>query len=416
MHCRLQELYRASYRSNFVGYVRMRLPAGIRTSVRLLLPAQGPSLIHIYLSSSTMWYTKKEQAITIGCFYAMNGLQQCIGGLLAYGVYHIQGGPITSWQVLFTLLGCITVVWGLFVFWWLPDSPMRAKCFSPEDRLLMVERVRKNETGIQNKEFKTYQAIEALKDLKTWCFYIISFTNALPTGGLGAFSNLIIKSFGFTTLQTDLLAIAQGVIIMLFLFTAAYFSTRTSQKCIFMFAYTLPNVIGSIVFLTVPTRPDTRVGLLIAFYLCQGFGAVAVLNLALVTGNTGGRTKQLVTVTGTFMYVLSQFLSWSVKLTIFSTWAVGNAIGPQVFRSDDAPRYPKGFAVHIVMYGIQLLTIVVLRLFLLRQNVLKRRAQNIRAEGTSGEVEGEEKAVKHSHAFDDLTDMENPDCKWEFIL
>lgn len=63
------------------------------------------------------------------------------------------------------------------------------------------------------------------------------------------------------------------------------------------------------------------------------------------------------------------------------------------------------------MYGIQLVTIVVLRLYLLRQNVLKRRAQNIKAEGTSAEVEGEDKAVKHSHAFDDLTDMENPDCK-----
>ena len=99
-------------------------------------------------------------------------------------------------------------------------------------------------------------------------------------------------------------------------------------------------------------------------------------------------------------------------LDLFSAWAVGNAIGPQVFRSDDAPRYPKGFAVHIVMYGIQLLTIAVLRIYLLRQNVLKRRAQHIREEGTSAEVEGEAKVVKHSHAFDDLTDKENPDCKF----
>ncbi len=52
------------------------------------------------------------------------------------------------------MLGCITFVWGIFVGFWLPDSPMRATCFSPEDRLLMAERVRKNETGIQNKEFK----------------------------------------------------------------------------------------------------------------------------------------------------------------------------------------------------------------------------------------------------------------------
>ena len=78
-----------------------------------------------------MWYTKQEQAITIGCFYAMNGLQQCVGSLLAYGVYHINGGPITSWQVLFTLLGCLTVLWGIFVFWWLPDSPCAPSASHP---------------------------------------------------------------------------------------------------------------------------------------------------------------------------------------------------------------------------------------------------------------------------------------------
>lgn len=52
------------------------------------------------------------------------------------------------------LLGCVTFAWGLFILFWMPDSPMHAKCFSLEDRLLMAERVRKNDTGIQNKTFK----------------------------------------------------------------------------------------------------------------------------------------------------------------------------------------------------------------------------------------------------------------------
>ena len=52
------------------------------------------------------------------------------------------------------MLGCITVAWGLFVVYWLPDSPMKAKGWSEEDKRLITERVRKNQTGIQNKEFK----------------------------------------------------------------------------------------------------------------------------------------------------------------------------------------------------------------------------------------------------------------------
>lgn len=36
---------------------------------------------------------------------------------------------------------------------------------------------------------------EALKDWTVWAIVIISFTNALPTGGLGAFSNIILTEF-----------------------------------------------------------------------------------------------------------------------------------------------------------------------------------------------------------------------------
>lgn len=37
--------------------------------------------------------------------------------------------------------------------------------------------------------------VEALRDPKVWAIVLISFTNALPTGGLGAFSNIILTAF-----------------------------------------------------------------------------------------------------------------------------------------------------------------------------------------------------------------------------
>ena len=78
----------------------------------------------------------------------------------------------------------------------------------------------------------------------------MKFTNGLPPGGLGAFSGLIITAFGYTTLQTYLLAIAQGAAIMIFLFSGAYLSKRYNQKLILAIIYTLPNIIGTIVFLS----------------------------------------------------------------------------------------------------------------------------------------------------------------------
>ena len=69
---------------------------------------------------------------------------------------------------------------------------------------------------------------------------------------------------------------------MAFLFSAAYLSKKYNQKILFGIIYTLPSMIGTIVFISesrvssypesrliispaVPTRSDTKVGLLISF-------------------------------------------------------------------------------------------------------------------------------------------------------
>jgi len=95
----------------------------------------------------------------------MNGGQQIVGGLLAYCFSLIPpGGPIHSWQALFICYGCFTVLYGSFVLYWLPDSPMKARCFSEQDKRLMVERVRANQTGLQNRTFRREQVWEAFRD------------------------------------------------------------------------------------------------------------------------------------------------------------------------------------------------------------------------------------------------------------
>jgi hypothetical protein len=104
----------------------------------------------------------------------------------------------------------------------MPDSPMRAKCFSEEDKKLIVERVRDNQTGIQNREFKKYQVWEALKDPQAWGYALIQLCTTLPTSGLGSFQGLILESFGFTTLQTQLLAMVLGAYIIIVLLGSSY--------------------------------------------------------------------------------------------------------------------------------------------------------------------------------------------------
>lgn len=141
-------------------------------------------------------YKREEQAKTVSLWYAMNGtyplpssyhprpgqltflpfrsagVQLALGGMISYGFYHVQGLALKNWQMMYLVLGLLTVVWGLFVGvsaaspltchrvrsnadqvfrfsqFWLPDSPMKAgRFFSQEDRTKMIERVRENGTG-----------------------------------------------------------------------------------------------------------------------------------------------------------------------------------------------------------------------------------------------------------------------------
>lgn len=137
------------------------------------------------------------------------------------------------------VLGLVTVVWACFIGWWLPDSPMKAKCFDEDTKRLMIERVRINETGIQNKTYKRYQMLETICDPVIWCYVMLQISSTLIIGGLGVFSNLIIASFGFTVLQTQLLNIAQGAVTIIVMIGSAGLAQGTGQTCWVMHIWTM---------------------------------------------------------------------------------------------------------------------------------------------------------------------------------
>jgi hypothetical protein len=258
-----------------------------------------------------MWYKRDEQPLIVSYWFAMNGAQQIVGGLFAYCFSLIQDGTVKSWQALFLSYGCFSVLWGLFVLFWLPDSPMRANCYSEEDKHLMVLRVQENKTGIQNKRWRKDQAMEALRDTKTWCFCAIGFTSTLPTSGLGAFANIIIRSFNFTVLQTQLLAMVLGAVLMIILCSCTWLANKTQQTSLVMAAYVIPSIIGTIVLMTVENHNKTsQVGLLLSYYITLSFWAAPTLTMTLISRNIAGQTKKMVT---TALYFIS--------------WAIGNSIG-----------------------------------------------------------------------------------------
>lgn len=261
---------------------------------------------------------------------------------------------------------------------------MRAKCFSEVDKKLMVERVRSNQTGIQNRKFRSYQFKEAVRDPQTYCYMLIGFTTTLPTSGLGAFYNIIINGLHFTVLQTQLLAMVLGTVLIFTLMGSAWLTKKTNQSLITMLVFVIPSFVGTTVILTVVNKNNaTRAGLLISYWIIFTFWAAQGLGLSLLSRNIGGQTKKSVCITMNF-----------------GASAVGNAMGPQIFFDGDAPRYRKALSIHLGCYTVLVLTIV-----FLRWNLISRNKRKEREFGSN---------INTTHGFDDLTDRENPNFRYVY--
>ena len=211
-----------------------------------------------------------------------------------------------------------------------------------------------------------------------YCFALIQLFTTLPSGGLGAFANIIIKSFGFTTWQTQLLQMVSGVVQIIAMLTGVYVDRRFHQTILAMIAAVIPTIGGTVVLLVVPFEAHKRVGLLLAYYIMISFWACAGLALSLVTRNVGGQTKKSVVIASNFIF-----------------WATGNAIGPQVFRSQDAPRYFLAIAVILACFCLLVITLLAMRTYYIWQN--KRRDDKI----ARGEAVAD---TAFTHSFEDITD------------
>lgn len=135
----------------------------------------GPSLMLI----SSQYYTKSEQAPRFSFWYLGLGLGQIVGGATSYGFQHVENAGLAGWRIMFLTLGLITVVIGLATFFFLPDTPMKARWMTDSEKVALLKHVSVNQTGIDSRKFRPRQILEALTDpqmyLITLSVVLVSF-------------------------------------------------------------------------------------------------------------------------------------------------------------------------------------------------------------------------------------------------
>ncbi|KAK4962226.1 hypothetical protein LTR66_012762, partial [Elasticomyces elasticus] len=202
-----------------------------------------------FMLITSMWYTRRQQPIRMGIWYTANGFGIALGGLLGYGIGNIKGS-LPSWKFEFLIIGALCCIWGVVMYIMLPDSPVTAKGLSLKEKKIAVERLRENQTGVENKHLKPYQVKEAFMDVKLYLFFLLGVVGNIPNGGISNFGTIIIKGFGFSTLVTTLMQIPYGFLIAISILSCVflndYMARRGAQtRCYFILIFLVPNICGA---------------------------------------------------------------------------------------------------------------------------------------------------------------------------
>ncbi|OBU00655.1 hypothetical protein VE01_01284 [Pseudogymnoascus verrucosus] len=332
-----------NFATNFSGLIALRFFLGALES------AVAPAFVVL----TAQWYTRSEQPLRQNIWFAATPTFGIIGGLVGYAVGHIENSAVTPWRLLFIIFGCITILWGIVLLFWFPDSPGKARFFTEEEKLHAANDIARQGTGVE-RSWKWSQVKEAFLDVKTWIFFLLGILNTIPAGGLSNFGSLLIKGFGFSAINTQLLTIPSHTVQVIFLIGAGIFANKVPNMRLYIMSYSqLPSIVGVVLLHTLAS--DNRWGRTVGVWLNYTHSASLAVSFSVIGGNVAGFAKKT-----------------TVTVLLFVGYCVGNIAAPQFFIDEEAKEgYPTAIIAMLVCYCGTFLMPLGLRWMYVREN--KRR-------------------------------------------
>ncbi|SPO01425.1 related to allantoate transport protein [Cephalotrichum gorgonifer] len=296
----------------------------------------APSLMLI----SSQWYTKSEAAPRFSFWYLGLGLGQILGGAISYGFQHISPtAQLSGWRVMFVVLGCVTVCIGLWTFFLLPDTPMKAPWLSEREKVVLLKHVSVNQTGIQNRKFRWSEIAEALLDPQLYLLLLSVVLLSVSSGVVTTYSATLIRGIILNPKRAALMNMPSGAVSIFFTLFVGFAIRKQSNRWIWIIACIIPAIIGGALMSFLPST--NKAGVLAGIYLVNAVVAPLAVFYNWTAANFGGATKRAF-----------------AAAVLSGSFSIGNIIGPQTFQARDAPGYrPAKLAVMGTQAGCAFTTV-----------------------------------------------------------
>jgi hypothetical protein len=288
----------------------------------------------------------------------------------------------------------VTIASVPFLYWKLDNGVTTARFLTPHERILAVERLRANQTGIGSQRFEWSHVWEVLIEPKTYLWIAMSLLLNLGASVTNTFGPLILNGLGYDKYITSLLNMPFGAVQLIIILLSSYAAQKWKFKAPMLILLVLPVVAGLAMLYALP-RNRTG-GLLGGYYLLAFLFGGQPLIVSWAVGNTAGTTKK------------------SLVVSVYNAAAsAGNIVGPLLFNSRDAPTYFPGLKATLAVF-VALGVVVAMQwagLWVLNKSQEKRRVRNgkprlIHDASMEDKYMGIQEQGLGQHAFD-MTDRQN---------
>ncbi|KAL4867472.1 hypothetical protein BDV12DRAFT_171260 [Aspergillus spectabilis] len=302
----------------------------------------------IYL---TMFYTKREYGLRIGYLFVSAAIAGGVGGLLAFGIGHMEGvAGLNGWRWIMILEGIPTAILGISIWWWFADTPDTAHYLTMAERELIDLRMRK-QIGYTKSSEQMHKAdvYAGLKDWKIWLFCIGQFGGDTILYGYSTFLPTIIKGLGdWSTAEVQALTIPCYAVGAISYIVVAWFSDRLQRRAMSTVLFGLICAAGYAILVSTAPGGVKYFG---CFLVAMGLYVIVGLPLAWLPSNNPRYGKRTV--------------ATGLQLTI------GNSAGipaPFLYKTDEGPRFVKGHAVSMALVAMSAAVYLAFWAWFRRQN------------------------------------------------
>jgi cyanate permease len=203
----------------------------------------------------SFFYLRHEIGFRCGIFASAAPLASTFSGALAYGITSGHA-HLANWRLLFLVEGLPTVAMSVVAFFFIPDSPEKARFLTAEEKDVVRARAMRQVGTDANARvggFKFREVLPLLVDAKAWICGLMYFCGNVSYSSLPVFLPTILQDMGYTAINAQGLSAPPSFAAFLFALVTTWVADKTQQRCLVLFVTSVVGGTGYIILACVDT-------------------------------------------------------------------------------------------------------------------------------------------------------------------